>query len=129
MIKPKVLYLLNTLTVPSFKPVVYNDRERLNLFDPYLHKWYIVYLLVLFLLVHLSGLCELRVTGTIASLLTNCIYVMESVHTAKVMMAEVLLQLILLMLRIIWIVFSLVCSVMLAKCNIEQYNLPQSIIS
>ena len=72
VIKPKVLDLLNTCTVPSFKPVVYNDRERL-LFDPYLHKWYILYLLVLFLLVHLSGLCELHVTGTVASLLTNCI--------------------------------------------------------
>ena len=128
MIKPKVLDLLNTRTVPSFEPVAYNDRERL-LFDPYLHEWYILYLLVLFLLVHLSGLCELHFTGTIASLLTNCIYVMDSVHTAKVMIAEVLLQLVLLMLRIIWIVFSLVCSVMLAKCNIEQYNLPQLIIS
>ena len=52
MIKPKVLDLSNTRTVPSFKPVVYNDRERL-LFDPYLHKWCILYLLVLFLLVHL----------------------------------------------------------------------------
>ena len=49
----------------------------------------------LFLLVHLSGLCELHGTGTIASLLTNCIYVMKSVHTAKVMIAEVLLQLLL----------------------------------
>ena len=35
MIKPKVLDLLNTCTVPSFEPVVYDDRERL-LFDPYL---------------------------------------------------------------------------------------------
>ena len=83
VIIPKVLDLLDTSTVPSFKPVVYNDRERL-LFDTYLHKWCILYLLVLFLLVHLSGLCELHVTGTIASLVTDCIYVMESVHTAKV---------------------------------------------
>ena len=105
------------------KLLVNVDREWL-LFDPYIHKWYILYLLVIFLPVYLSGFHQLQNIGVVNAMLQDFFCLVGIILIEKIMVAELLLQLILMMLRVIWIIFRLAYSIMLARINIEQFGLP-----